>query len=214
MISFDTPGRLRRPGIAAGLAVSLALHAVLLFAYRLSGPPAAEHASRSMTVWLQAPKPPAPIATIAPPPPPRKREREPAPAPVRQRSAVATAPQRAAAAEPAQQQQQQQEPAQPAQTQAITLPREQDPLYADQQPKQFNVDDAKKLARKVAAEKDPARAGTLSAQLEAHPLYPEETSNALAKKMEGAKKTDCLKSASGAGLLAPLFWALDKHCKF
>nr|WP_315258533.1 hypothetical protein [uncultured Duganella sp.] len=201
--SFDTPNRLRQPGIVAGVAVSLALHAVLLFGYRLSIPPTAATPARSMTVWLQPPKPPVPVAKIELPP--SKRERE--PVSTRARLAGAAALQRTAEPPP-----EQASPTPPTESQAITLPREQDPLYADQQAKPFNLEEAKKTARKVASEK--AQLGTLTAQLEAHPLYAEPTTTELAKKMEKAGKTDCLKSASGAGLLAPLFWALDKHCKF
>lgn len=198
-ISFDTPARLRRPGIAAGMVVSLALHAVLLFGYRLASPPHAEPPPRSLTVWLQPPKP---VARAETPPPKPERARPPAPA--RERGTLAATPRRTA--EPAPQ------PAPPAEPPRLTLPREQDPLYADQPPKPFSLEDAKQAARKVASEK--AQPGTLAAQLEAHPLDPAPSGTELAKKMEKAGKTDCLKSASGAGLLAPLFWALDKHCKF
>ena len=97
--------------------------------------------------------------------------------------------------------------------QAITvLPREQDPLYADQREKKFNMDDALKTARSVAKEK--AQPGTLTAQLESHPLYPEDHQTQLQKGVANAKKYDCLQAGAGAGLLAPLVWALDKHCKF
>lgn len=200
-ISFDTSATLRRPGIAAGIAVSLALHAMLIFGYRLSSPPPAEAPHRAMTVWLQ---PPQPVARVVPPPPPRPARQ---PAPARARGAApAAAPHRDSAPPP------EQAPAPAADAQVITLPREQDPLYADQQAKPFTIEEAKKAARKVAAEKAPP--GTLAAQLEAHPISPEPSGTELARKVEKAGKTDCLKSASGAGLLAPLFWALDKHCKF
>jgi hypothetical protein len=203
-ISFDQPGRLRHPGIAAGIAVSLLLHALLIFGYRL--PVDTPHQTvKTMTVWLTPPKPPKPpkpmIAKVEPPPAtPARPKEEPhprrTPTPAAERPAVA-----AQAITP---------PAQPAESQAVTLPP--DPLYPDQQPKQFDMNEALKTARRVAKEKAPA--GTLTAQLEAHPINTEPPASELARKMEGAKKTDCLKSASGAGLLAPLFWALDKHCKF
>ena len=199
--SFDPPGQVRRPGIIAGVVISVLLHAVLLFGYRLSSPPTAEQPAKAMTVWLQPLPPPKTVAKVEPPPPPPPRKREP-------REPVHTAPRERT---PAPAIAEQVQPT-PAESQAITLPPAADPLHPEQQPKQFDMNAALKTARGVAKEKAPA--GTLAAQLEAHPINPEPTGSELAKKMEGAKKTDCLKSASGAGLLAPLFWALDKHCKF
>jgi hypothetical protein len=203
LISFEQP-RLRRPGILAGVAISLVLHAVLLFGYRLSNPPAPQQPARTMTVWLQPPTPPKVVAKVEPPParpePQRKREpRTPVQAAPRERTPAAVA---------------QQIPPQPSsEQQAITvLPREQDPLYADQQQKKFNMDDALKTARSVAKEK--AKPGTLTAQLESHPLYPEDHQTQLQKGVANAKKYDCLQAGAGMGLLAPLAWAFDKHCKF
>lgn len=202
-ISFDFPASRRRPGVLAGLAVSLLLHAVLLSGYRLSSPPEAAPAGRSMTVWLQPARPPAPsVAGPASPPAavkplPRKR------APVA--AAVAGVPAAVQAIQPPP----------PAEAQAAPLPREQDPLYAGQEPGRFDIDAAKKAARKVASEKDPAKAGTLTAQLEEHPLYPEQSASELARKIDGATRPSCLKT--GGGLLAPLVWLMDKKdsgCKF
>jgi hypothetical protein len=200
-ISFDRPVRLRRPGIIAGVAISLVLHAVLLFGYRLSSPPAQQQPARAMTVWLQPPAPPKVVAKVEPPPARAEpqRKREPAQTTPRERTPAAVA---------------QQTPPQPSsEPQAITvLPREQDPLYADQQQKKFNMDDALKTARGVAKEK--AKPGTLTAQLESHPLYPEDNQTQLQKGVASAKKSDCLQAGAGMGLLAPLAWAFDKHCKF
>lgn len=197
IISFDQP---RRPGIIAGVAVSLVLHAVLLFGYRVSSPPAPQPA-RTMTVWLQPQAPPKIVAKVEPakPEPQRKREpREPAQSTPRERTPAAVA--------------QQARPQPSSGPQAITvLPREQDPLYADDK-KKFNMDEALKTARSVAKEK--ARPGTLAAQLEAHPLSPEDNQTQLHKGVAGAKKYDCLQAGAGAGILAPLVWAFDKHCKF
>ncbi|MYM22827.1 hypothetical protein GTP46_09235 [Duganella sp. FT135W] len=194
-ISFDGPARLRRPGFIAGVAISLVLHAVLLFGYRLSSPPAQQQPARTMTVWLQPPMPPKIAARVEPssarPEPQRKREQ-------RERTPAAVAKQTL--------------PQPSSEPQAITvLPRDQDPLYADQQ-KKFNMDDALKTARSAAKEK--AKPGTLTAQLESHPLYPEDNQTQLQKGIASAKKYDCLQAGAGAGLLAPLVWALDKHCKF
>lgn len=203
--SFAAPDRRPRPGVAAGIAVSLALHALLLFAYRLpADAPAPPPRTKVMTVWLQPPKPPVAIAQVAPPPPDKAAPRQrPAPAPATARPAATTATTTTAAV-PALEQ-----PPVAAQAPAP------DPLYPDQQPKQFDMNQALKTARKVATEKDPAKAGTLTAQLEAHPLYPEPRPSELAQRIDAAKRPDC--KNTGAGLLSPLIWLLDKKdhgCKF
>jgi hypothetical protein len=201
IFSFDQPSLRRRPGIVAGIAVSLVLHAVLLFGYRLSKPDVHEQPARTMTVWLQPAKPP-------PPPPPREKQEKPEVAKAAPRARSTPAPQ---AAEP-----QPVVAAQvtPAESQAITLPPAPDPLHPELQPKQFDMNAALKTARKVANEKDPARAGLPVAQLDDHPLYPENHETQLQKGVASAKKGDCLQKGAGLGLLAPLVWAFDKHCKF
>jgi hypothetical protein len=200
----------RRPGVIAGLAVSLALHAFLIFGYRLNPPVTpAEQPPRTLTVWLQPPKPPEIIAKVEPPPPPPK--------PAQPRKPEKTGQLAKRGSQPA-----------PAASQAITLPAPAtasapgtapDPLYPEQQTKKFDMNAALKTARKVASEKgalqDPARAGTAVAQLDDHPLYPEQTASELARKMDGAKRGDC--KNTGAGLLSPLIWLLDKKdhgCKW
>lgn len=208
-MSFDLPSLSRRPAMLAGLAVSLLLHALLLLGYRPSSPPEQTPAARSLTVWLQPTRPPAPpiLAQATPPtitPTPRTRAPQPRHEPARPPAAVTATP---LTPPPS--------PAQHANPPTTPLPRENDPLYADQQPKNFDIEAARKAARKVTKEKDPAKAGTLTAQLEEHPLYPEQSTNELAQKLEGARRPSCLKS--GGGLLAPLVWLMDKKdsgCKF
>jgi hypothetical protein len=204
-ISFISPARSRRPGAVAGIAVSLLLHAALLFGYRVANPPAPQELpARTMTVWLQPVRPPVAVAQ-APRPPEPERAQPLRPAPHHGHAPAPVAPAQAPLA--------QQPPAVvPAQAQAVTVAPAADPLYPDQQPRQFDMEEARKTARALAKEK--AKPGTLAAQLEAHPLYPEDHQTQLQKGVASAKKSDCLQSASGAGLLAPLFWALDKHCKF
>lgn len=200
----------RRPGVIAGIAISLLLHALLIFGYRFSPPEArSEPPARTLTVWLQPPKPSAIVASVEPPPPPSKTK------PAQPRT-------RAPATQPAERPSQ----AAPATAQTITLPATPnapgtapDPLHPEEQPKKFDMNAALKTARKVAGEKgalqDPARAGTPVAQLDDHPLYPERTETELARKIDGAKRGDC--KNTGAGLLSPLIWLLDKKdhgCKF
>ncbi|NVD71443.1 hypothetical protein HUX88_12900 [Duganella sp. BJB1802] len=84
LTSFQ-PAPMRRPGIVAGIAVSLVLHAALIFGYRLAAPTAPEptQPAKAMTVWLRPAEPPKPIVAKVEPPPtpkpepiqPRKRER-------------------------------------------------------------------------------------------------------------------------------------------
>lgn len=211
--TLEPQPRLRRPGIVAGIAVSLLLHAVLIFGYRFAAPAkqeAAEPAQRMMTVWLRQPKP-------QPPPPPerivRAEPRPPKPAQSRKRDqtdiAHGSAPAPAASTPSAA----------PAQEQAVTLPapasNAPDPFHQEEQPKSFDMNAALKTARKVANEKDPARVGTAVAQLDDHPLYPEQKDPKLARDIQKGSRPDCRQAQ--AGLLSPLLWLLDKKdsgCKW
>lgn len=208
LTSFQ-PAPMRRPGIGAGIAVSLVLHAALIFGYRLAAPTAPEQPqpAKAMTVWLRPAEPPKPIVAKVEPPPkpepvqPRKRERP-------QLAERARAPAKAEVEAPA-----------PVTAQAITLPAPAstapDPLHPELQPKKFDMNAALKTARKEANAKDPARAGLPVAQLDDHPLYPEQRESKLGRDIQGATRPDCRKG--GGGLLAPLIWMLDKKdsgCKF
>lgn len=204
---------MQRPGIVPGILVSLALHAVLIFGYRLAAPtPAPElPPNRTMTVWLRPlplPLPAPAVHTPAAAAPPiaaaatqRQRQRNP-PARNNARAAIAAdatqAPIHVDSAVAA-------EAGKPAD--------DYDPLRAPQEPKPFDMEAARKAARKVAVEKPPP--GTLTAQLQAHPLYPEDDGNKLGKDVARAARPSCLKE--GGNLLTPLFWLLDKKdhgCKF
>ena len=204
--SFETssPSPMRRSGIAAGIAVSLVLHLLLIFGYRISAPAQEPYRpAKTMTVWLQPPKPPQQMAKLELPPPspkPESRKREKSAAPSRTAPTASPAPVIAVAPTP-------------APSQAITLPAP-DPLHPELQPKKFDMNAALKTARQFADEKDPARANMPVAQLDNHPLYPEDHETKLQKGIASAKKYDCKDAGAGAGLLAPLIWAFDKHCKF
>lgn len=208
LTSFQ-PTPMRRPRIIAGIAVSLVLHAALIFGYRLAAPTAPEptQPAKAMTVWLRPAEPPKPIVAKVEPPPkpepaqPRRRERP-------QVAERARAPAKAEVEAPAQ-----------VTAQAITLPAPAstapDPLHPELQPKKFDMNAALKTARKEANAKDPARAGLPVAQLDDHPLYPEQRESKLGRDIQGASRPDCRKSSGG--LLAPLIWMLDKKdsgCKF
>lgn len=205
-----------RRGIAAAIGVSVLLHVLLLAYYhpqRAVLPPAPTPASAALTVWLRPPPPapaPAPSQSVAMPrrPPvqkeasaragkPRERvadQRTPAPAAPSQGgdSAVAAAPAPAAApAAPA-------DPFAPAPTPAKPV---------------FDMEAARRIARKMANEKDPAKVGTALAQLP-DPAIASESK--LARDIAGAKRADCKDGIPG-GLLAPLFLLMDKKdsgCKW
>lgn len=211
--TLGQPAHLRRPKMGWGIAVSVLLHALLIFGYRLTPhqAPAELPPREAMTVWLvPPPKPPAPAPIAAKPEPPPVKQVQPRERDRKVELARTSKPAPADAPDN-------------EQSQAITLPapasNQPDPLYPEQQQQQqakpFDMNAALKTARKVANEKDPARAGLPVAQLDDHPLYPERTATELATKMEGAKRKDCL--AQQGNLLTPLFWLLEKKdhgCKF
>lgn len=215
---------MRRPGIVPGILVSLALHAALIFGYRLAAPmpPPELSPNRTMTVWLL----PTPAITAAPAAPAIPAQPDAAP---RLAAQAAATRERRNGREPGERNQDRQRPHEtPAHDRPpAPLPTDTtvaadtakpagadyDPLRAPAEPKPFDIEAARKAARKVAVEK-PAP-GTLAAQLQAHPLYPEDDRNKLEKDMARAGRPDCLKG--GGNLLTPLFWLLDKKdhgCKF
>ena len=197
-------------GIVAVIAVSLLLHALLIFGYRWQIPvaPPVGPAAPPMTVWLVPPAPPPPaVAELARPP-------QPEPKPARQKKKPDEAIRESRRAQPSQ-------PAPATVPQAITLPSQAnlppDPFHPEQGPKKFDMDAALKTARKVANEPDPARANLPVAQLDKKPLYPENHESQLSRDIASGKRPDCRTSAAGAGLLAPLFWLADKKdsgCKW
>lgn len=212
-----------RHRIVPGILVSLALHAALIFGYRLGAPvpPPELPPNRTMTVWLVPRSAPAPAFVPVTPAIP-----EAAP----QLAAQAASARERKAREQGARHQDRQRPHDtadrdrtPAAIAAITpapapldttvaadtakpAGADDDPLRAPAEPKPFDIEAARKAARKVAVEK-PAP-GTLAAQLQAHPLYPEDDRNKLEKDMARAGRPDCLKG--GGNLLTPLFWLLDK----
>ena len=216
---------MRRRSIVPGILVSLALHAALISGYRLAAPmpPPELSPNRTMTVWLlptpvTAPAPAAPAIPAQPDAAPRlatqaaatresrnareqsernQNRQRPHETPVHDRTPAAIT---AIAPTPA-----------PTDTTVVAdtakpAGADYDPLRAPAEPKPFDIEAARKAARKVAVEK-PAP-GTLAAQLQAHPLYPEDDRNKLEKDMARAGRPDCLKG--GGNLLTPLFWLLDK----
>jgi hypothetical protein len=192
----------RRNGIAVGLALSLALHALLLSTWRGSHPHAASDEAeqrRSIAVWLRPPPPPVAPAEEAP----ARTER----APLRR-----APPRRAHAPAPA-----------PRERRIIALPPSPDAPVVVEPPTpravpgpaapHFDVDAARRFARRIADDPDPARAGTAVGQFPQKPL---ETETRAARAIASAKRRDCKDGIPG-GLLAPLYLMLDKKdsgCKW
>ena len=198
--SHDYPGPARRHHVVLGAGVLL-LHVALLYGWRYAKPPPLPDTGprvESITVWI---RPPRPIIKPLPPPLPVARVE-----PQRDKKPLrAAAPPKTAPATPA---------ADPVPN-AITVapaPTPADPLVNDA-PK-FDMEAALKTARKVANERDPAKAGTAVGQIPDKPL---RTETQLARDIASGKRGDCRTAYAGAGLLAPLVMLLDKKdsgCKW
>jgi hypothetical protein len=183
---FQRPSRLM-----AGLALSFALHAALLFAWRQGKPdqrPVAP-APTSIAVWLRPPPPPktepAPATTTAAAkstPGARPRRRTP-------QAVIAVTPSPEAQHAP----------------DAFTV----EPPAAPH----FDPEAARKFARQIANDPDPAKADTAVGQIPPKPL---ETETKAARAIARAKRRDCKDGIPG-GLLAPLILLMDKKdsgCKW
>lgn len=192
-ISFGAP-RQRWRNIGAGVAVSLAVHAALLFAFRYLPDRAApdEQGVRreSLVVWLRAPEPvvAAPAARVPPPeaPAPRRARAKPrAPA----SSDLIAIPERAEAA-------------------LAPDPFALEPAAAPQGGPRFDPEAARKLARQIATEPDSTGVPI--------PPKPYATETKAARAIARAKRRDCKDGLPG-GLLGPLFLLMDKKdsgCKW
>jgi hypothetical protein len=187
------PDRKQSTRVAACVAVSLAVHALLLSIYRQPAPPAAPVAvSEALTVRLQA-KPETPPAAEPAPQPAARTEVAARPAP---RRIIAVPPQQAAP---------ENKPF------AVDTPPPED--TAPRAAPRFNLDAARDVARRVANEPDPARVGT---PLERLPPPPLQTESKLERGIKGAKRGDCKDGIPG-GLLAPLYLMMEKKdsgCKW
>jgi hypothetical protein len=198
----------QRRSIALGIAVSLLLHGALITLWRHvqpSVPPDTAPRVESIAVWIRplaAKPPPPPVEVIKP-----KREAKPVSKPkratARETPAVATAP----AASP----------------QAITVvpaspatPTASADTFRQETPEtpKFDMEAARKTARKMAGERDPSKVGTAVGQIPDKPL---QTETQLARDIAQGKRGDCRSAYSGAGLLAPVLMLLDKKdsgCKW
>lgn len=186
--------------VVIGVAVSIAVHALFLLAYRNTnfktvevGP--AEPRVISVMIARPAPPPPPP-----PPEPPLARPTPAAPsAPVAPRSSRPAPPQ-AVIAVP--------ESASPA-PDPFVVQQEDTPEPA---PK-FDMNAARQTARANAHMRDPSREGTALAQFPEPAL---QTESRLARGIREAKRPDCKDGLPG-GLLAPIYLLMEKKdsgCKW
>jgi hypothetical protein len=190
------PGRKQANRIAAGIALSLAAHALLLALYRqpVTTLPAAP--PERLTIRLQAAPPPAEVKPAEAPPVPRARR------PARKtRPVIAVAPEKRQSTE---------------ETFAVK-PAPETPAPAPAPTQHFDVDAARSMARSMATklltEPDPDKVGTA---LERLPKPPLQTESKFERAIKQAKRPDCKDGVPG-GLLAPIFLAMDKKdsgCKW
>ena len=196
------------PGIVLGIAVSLLLHGALIYLWRHVQPTVQMDTAprvESVAVWIRplAAKPPPPPVEIVKP----KRE----PKPISKPKLAATRETPAAAMAPA------------ASPQAITVvpaspatPAASPDTFRQETPEtpKFDMEAARRTARKMAGERDPSKVGTAVGQIPDKPL---QTETQLARDIAQGKRGDCRTAYSGAGLLAPVLMLLDKKdsgCKW
>lgn len=74
----------------------------------------------------------------------------------------------------------------------------------------FDRQAALAAARQMASQGDPARAGTVGAELDARRVVLETDTEKLGRVIASAKRSDCIKAQGGGSLLTPLMWLLDK----
>jgi hypothetical protein len=183
--------------LLSGLALSLALHAMLVFVWHIGARPHTaddDSVPERRTLSLRVRPVPPPVAVAATPPP----------------TARATATPRAGSPRPA------------PKTDVIAMPDPAPDVAAAPDifsvappaaPPTFDHEAARKLARQLASEPDPAKAGTAVGQLPPKELA---TETKAARAIAGAKRRDCKDGLPG-GLLGPLLILMDKKdsgCKW
>lgn len=189
------PDRKHMTRVTLGVAISLAVHALLLSTYRQPAPSApTATVVEPLTVRLQASATP-PVAEPERPAPRAEPENKPAPRARAPGRIIAVPPKAAPSAE--------------EKLHVETPPADTPPA---EQP-HFSLDAAREVARRVANEPDPAKKGTA---LERLPPPPLQTETKLERGIKQAKRPLCKDGVPG-GLLAPIFLAMDKKdsgCKW
>jgi hypothetical protein len=189
---FDTT---RPTRLAAGIALSLLVHMALLWSWRqgMRAPQLEDRAKPApIAVWLQHP-----------PPPPKAEPAKPPASDVTR--APGAAPKRRVA------------PDVIARPQKAPDAPEAPPVFTVEPPEpaapRFDPEAARKQARRLANEPDPAKSDTPLARLPSKPLA---TETVAARAIAQAKRPDCKDGIPG-GLLAPIYLMLDKKdsgCKW
>ena len=190
------PDRKQANRIAAGIALSLAAHALLLAIYRQPVTTLPAAAPERLTIRLQAAPPPAAVKPAEAPPLPRAQ-----PPARKARRVIAVAPEKRQSTE-----------------ETFTVkPAPETPAPAPAPTRHFDVDAARSMARgmatKLLTEPDPDKVGTA---LERLPKPPLQTESKFERAIKQAKRPDCKDGVPG-GLLAPIFLAMDKKdsgCKW
>jgi hypothetical protein len=199
-LNFDDPVSLQcgNRRIVIGVAISIAVHALFLLAYRNTTFKTMETGPPEPTVLSVMIAPPAP-----PPPPPEPeivRPAAPAPSAPAASRTIRPAPPQAVIAVP---------------ESASAAP---DPFVVQQEettepaPK-FDMNAAREVARANAHLRDPSKEGTALAQFPEPAL---QTESNLARGIREAKRRDCKDGIPG-GLLAPIYLLMDKKdsgCKW
>jgi hypothetical protein len=182
--------------IAAGIALSLAVHLLVLNLQRRDVYPESVQEPRPLAVRLRPPPPPPPAPRVEELPAPLPAPRPAAPAPRR-------APRPVIAVDPA--------PA-PSQPDPFTVQQAPAPASEPETP-HFDREAARTMARSLSHIRDPAKEGTAIGQFPDKPL---ETETRAARAIGAAKRRDCKDGVPG-GLLAPLLMLADKKdsgCKW
>jgi len=184
--------------IAAAIALSLLVHALVLSMQRSESQRDVAQPPRPLAVRLRPPPPPPPAPRVEEvPPPPITRAPRPA------RRTQQRPPRAVIAVDPA-----------PAQTQPdpFSVQQAPEPVVEPDTPR-FDPEAARKMARSLANMRDPAKEGTAVGQFPDKPL---ETETRAARAIGAAKRRNCKDGLPG-GLLGPLLILADKKdsgCKW
>ena len=188
--------------LVVGLAVSLALHAALLLAWRqhqLKPSADDEPATRTIAVWLRPVPPPLEETVLPSDSAARAATQQPTVRPARRKTARSS--ELVALPDPS--------PGEAEPPDVFSVEPAAEPATGQR----FDREAALRTARGMASEPDPARAGTAVGQI---PPKPYATETKIARAIAGAKRSDCKDGIPG-GLLAPLILLMDKKdsgCKW
>ena len=181
--------------IAAAIALSLLVHALVLNVQRSESRRDVAEPPRPIAVRLRPP-PPAPRVEETPAPPTTRAPRPARPTQQRRpRAVIAVDPARA-----------------PTQPDPFSVQQAPEPVAEPDTPR-FDPEAARKMARSLANMRDPAKEGTAVGQFPDKPL---ETETRAARAIGAAKRRDCKDGLPG-GLMGPLLILADKKdsgCKW